>query len=67
MSETKTADVVVATAGSLQDESDENFASKESDIRKLGKLDVFIQGVALFSDGYNIQIAGYMNTILAKL
>lgn len=67
MSETKDADVVVATAGSLQDESHEESASKKADIRKVGKLDVFIQGVALFSDGYNIQIAGYMNTILAKL
>lgn len=35
--------------------------------RKAGKLDVLIQGVALFSDGYNIQIIGYMNSILAKL
>jgi hypothetical protein len=67
MSETKHTDVVVATTGSLQDESNEHLASKEADVRKVGKLDVFIQGVALFSDGYNIQIAGYMNTILAKL
>lgn len=35
--------------------------------RPAGKLDVLIQGVALFSDGYNIQIIGYMNTVLAKL
>lgn len=35
--------------------------------RKAGKLDVLVQGVALFSDGYNIQIIGYMNTVLAKL
>lgn len=35
--------------------------------RKAGKLDVLIQGVALFSDGYNIQVIGYMNSILAKL
>lgn len=34
---------------------------------KASKLDVLIQGVALFSDGYNIQIIGYMNSILAKL
>lgn len=32
-----------------------------------GKLDVLTQGVALFSDGYNIQIIGYMNTVLTKL
>jgi hypothetical protein len=45
-------------------------SSQESDnvpARKAGKLDVLIQGVALFSDGYNIQIIGYMNSILAKL
>lgn len=35
--------------------------------RPAGKFDVLIQGVALFSDGYNIQIIGYMNTVLAKL
>ncbi|THX18852.1 major facilitator superfamily transporter [Aureobasidium pullulans] len=31
------------------------------------KTDVIIQGVALFSDGYNVQVIGYMNLILAKL
>lgn len=35
--------------------------------RTPGQLDVLVQGVALFSDGYNIQIIGYMNTVLAKL
>lgn len=35
--------------------------------RNAGKLDVLVQGVALFSDGYNIQVIGYMNSILAKL
>ncbi|EJT73574.1 hypothetical protein GGTG_07430 [Gaeumannomyces tritici R3-111a-1] len=35
--------------------------------RVVGKLDVLVQGVALFSDGYNIQVIGYMNTVLAKL
>jgi len=54
MLETKDPNVVVATSGSLQDVPDEHFASKEADVRKVGKLDVFIQGVALFSDGYNI-------------
>ncbi|KAK1563979.1 major facilitator superfamily domain-containing protein [Colletotrichum navitas] len=38
-----------------------------SPVRTAGKLDVLIQGVALFSDGYNIQIIGYMNTVLTKL
>jgi hypothetical protein len=35
--------------------------------RPAGKLDVLVQGVALFSDGYNIQVIGYMNSVLAKL
>ncbi|AAW44414.1 metabolite transporter, putative [Cryptococcus deneoformans JEC21] len=30
-------------------------------------LSVLIAGVALFSDGYNIQITGYTNTVMAKL
>ncbi|KAJ8090285.1 hypothetical protein PM082_018881 [Marasmius tenuissimus] len=30
-------------------------------------LSVLVSGVALFSDGYNIQVIGYMNPILAKL
>ncbi|KAK9365201.1 major facilitator superfamily domain-containing protein [Lipomyces kononenkoae] len=28
---------------------------------------VLVQGVALFSDGYNVQIMGYMQTVMAKL
>jgi hypothetical protein len=32
-----------------------------------GSWTVLVQGVALFSDGYNVQIIGYMNVILAKL
>ena len=35
--------------------------------RQAGKMDVLVQGVALFSDGYNIQVIGYMNSVLAKL
>lgn len=64
MSATKTAVVAVAT---VQDESPKDSAPEEDGVRKTERLDVFVQGVALFSDGYNIQIAGYMNTILAKL
>ncbi|OCF38547.1 hypothetical protein I317_07681 [Kwoniella heveanensis CBS 569] len=30
-------------------------------------ISVLISGVALFSDGYNIQITGYTNTVMAKL
>ncbi|WVW85152.1 hypothetical protein I302_107190 [Kwoniella bestiolae CBS 10118] len=30
-------------------------------------LSVLISGVALFSDGYNIQITGYTNTVMSKL
>jgi len=28
---------------------------------------VLVQGVALFSDGYNVQIIGYMESVLKKL
>jgi len=28
---------------------------------------VLVQGIALFSDGYNVQVIGYMNPVLAKL
>ncbi|KAK9313982.1 major facilitator superfamily domain-containing protein [Lipomyces starkeyi] len=28
---------------------------------------VLVQGIALFSDGYNVQIMGYMQTVMAKL
>jgi hypothetical protein len=41
--------------------------TNESTQRVPGKLDVLTQGVALLSDGYNIQIIGYMNTVLTKL
>jgi hypothetical protein len=51
--------------------SDESVSAepepKEQAPRAPGILDVLVQGVALFSDGYNIQIIGYMNTVLAKL
>ncbi|TQV95629.1 hypothetical protein V2A60_000814 [Cordyceps javanica] len=42
-------------------------AAEVTGTRKVGKLDVLVQGVALFSDGYNIQIIGYMNAVLGKL
>ena len=32
-----------------------------------GPWTVLVQGVALFSDGYNVQVIGYMNTVLGKL
>lgn len=61
-------------ANSSSSEGDVTPAGVASDIdagattpRPAGKIDVLIQGVALFSDGYNIQIIGYMNTVLAKL
>jgi len=30
-------------------------------------VNVLVQGVALFSDGYNVQIMGYMQSVMAKL
>ncbi|KAK7990301.1 glycerophosphoinositol transporter [Apiospora arundinis] len=47
--------------------SDADTVAPSPTQRPAGKIDVLIQGVALFSDGYNIQIIGYMNTVLAKL
>lgn len=34
---------------------------------KSNVVNVLVQGVALFSDGYNVQIMGYMNSVLAVL
>lgn len=34
---------------------------------KTSSFNVLIQGVALFSDGYNVQIIGYMQSVLAIL
>ncbi|KAK1984887.1 major facilitator superfamily domain-containing protein [Colletotrichum cereale] len=52
---------------SSAERDDVSSQEPEAPARTAGKLDVLIQGVALFSDGYNIQIIGYMNTVLAKL
>lgn len=51
----------------VSSESDMASSQEPTPARTAGKLDVLVQGVALFSDGYNIQIIGYMNTVLAKL
>ncbi|CAI6335162.1 unnamed protein product [Periconia digitata] len=56
-----------ALASSKTTSSSRDSASTAPAQRQAGKIDVLIQGVALFSDGYNIQIIGYMNTVLAKL
>lgn len=61
MSSDKT--VAVSSNESISAETEIN----EPGQRTPGQLDVLVQGVALFSDGYNIQIIGYMNTVLAKL
>jgi hypothetical protein len=61
MSSDKT--VAVSSNESISAETDTN----EPVQRTPTQLDVLVQGVALFSDGYNIQIIGYMNTVLAKL
>ncbi|KAK6004804.1 hypothetical protein QM012_008666 [Aureobasidium pullulans] len=45
----------------------EELEVESKDERTISSLDVLIQGVALFSDGYNVQIMGYMTTILKKL
>ncbi|GJC91441.1 metabolite transport [Colletotrichum higginsianum] len=61
-------DAVKRDVGVFSTERDDDSSQKaEAPVRTAGKLDVLVQGVALFSDGYNIQIIGYMNTVLAKL
>ncbi|WQF77056.1 Putative major facilitator, sugar transporter, major facilitator superfamily [Colletotrichum destructivum] len=61
-------DTVKRDVGVFSTERDDDSSQKaEAPVRTAGKLDVLVQGVALFSDGYNIQIIGYMNTVLAKL
>lgn len=45
-------------------ESDQDTEVPE---KKGSVLNVLVQGVALFSDGYNVQIIGYMQTVMAKL
>lgn len=35
--------------------------------KKGSVINVLVQGVALFSDGYNVQIIGYMQSVMAKL
>lgn len=47
--------------------SNEEHEVESSNKRSVSSLDVLIQGIALFSDGYNVQIMGYMTTILKKL
>ncbi|KAK2025672.1 MFS general substrate transporter [Colletotrichum zoysiae] len=62
-------DAVKTDVRVLSSAEQDEISSQEpqAPIRTAGKLDVLIQGVALFSDGYNIQIIGYMNTVLTKL
>lgn len=63
MSEKTIPDSVNDSCADVSSQQDESQTS----LRKPGKMDVLVQGVALFSDGYNIQIIGYMNSVLAKL
>lgn len=55
-----------STAKSIQQAS-ESDASPVIRAPPAGSWTVLVQGVALFSDGYNVQIIGYMNTVFAKL
>ncbi|EEB93381.1 hypothetical protein MPER_07968 [Moniliophthora perniciosa FA553] len=41
--------------------------TKKESGRLSSVLNVLVAGLALFSDGYNVQIIGYMNPILSKL
>jgi hypothetical protein len=57
----------LAAAETTTASSEDEPVQSQEVARTAGTLDVLVQGVALFSDGYNIQIIGYMNTVLAKL
>ncbi|QIW99403.1 hypothetical protein AMS68_004921 [Peltaster fructicola] len=50
---------------------DSDVSQSNVDIRKISKVSsilmVIVSGLALFSDGYNAQIIGYMNPLLADL
>lgn len=63
----KEADAVISSKSSQDVASDGQAQDNGPPARKASALDVLVQGAALFSDGYNIQIIGYMNSVLAKL
>lgn len=48
----------------VRSESDQDTVIPE---KKGSVLNVLVQGVALFSDGYSVQVIGYMQTVMAKL
>lgn len=54
--------VVASTRDIGSDVSDDTTPEKP-----ISSWNVLVQGVALFSDGYNVQIIGYMETVMAKL
>jgi hypothetical protein len=62
MADDKQVDAVAEPVSEGSSEVTEQPAKKE-----VSALNVFIQGVALFSDGYNVQIIGYMQSVLAVL
>ncbi|KAF5122303.1 Glycerophosphoinositol permease 1 [Metarhizium anisopliae] len=59
-------DVTPSTADNAVDLKDEQVAARPVS-KASSVLMVLVGGLALFSDGYNAQIVGYMNTVLAKL
>jgi hypothetical protein len=63
MSEHK--DNVVAEAVLVSSSSQPSQKAKQT--APVSAWNVLAQGIALFSDGYNVQIMGYMQTVMAKL
>ncbi|RFU31842.1 hypothetical protein B7463_g4509, partial [Scytalidium lignicola] len=59
-------DAVKVVAGDLNTDLKNNVEVHEPS-RKSGILNVFVSGLALFSDGYNAQIIGYMEPLLSVL
>ncbi|KAK9319082.1 major facilitator superfamily domain-containing protein [Lipomyces orientalis] len=56
---------VLAEAAPISSSGEDLFEAKKP--APVSAWNVLVQGVALFSDGYNVQIMGYMQTVMAKL
>ena len=66
--EASPSDSVMKMDGSKEQQENKNWALEETQPKKRWNiLTVLVAGVALFSDGYNAQIIGYMETFLSVL
>ena len=66
--EASPSDSVMKMDGSKEQQENKNWALEETQPKKRWNiLTVLVAGVALFSDGYNAQNIGYMETFLSVL